>query len=83
MVKEHEEDWCESGLRKKAGKLTELGRDQLAITGMLWHATHTNWFEYKAGTRLYYLSFPVHYRKIARDGVPIFWEKKGPTKMDR
>ena len=82
MVKEHEEDWCESGLRKKAGKLTELGRDQLSITGMLWHATHTNWFNYKARTRLYHLRFSVRYRKIARDGVPIFWEKKGPTTMD-
>ena len=65
MAKEHGVDWCKSGVRKKLGKLTQLGRDQLAITGLLWHATHTNWFEYKAGTRIYHLRFPVRYRRIA------------------
>ena len=25
----------------------------------------------------------MRYRKIARDGVPIFWEKKGPTSRAR
>ena len=83
MVDEHGVDWCKSGMQKKLGKLTQLGRDQLAITGILWHATHTNWFEYKAGTRLYHLRFPVRYQKIARDGVPILREKKGPTSRAR
>ena len=50
---------------------------------MLWHATHTNWIGYKAGTWLCHLRFPVRYQKIVRDGVPIFWEKKGPTTIDR
>jgi len=49
---------------------------------MIWHATNTNWFEYKSGTRLYYLRFPLKYQKIARDGVPIYFETDGPTSMD-
>ena len=81
LVNKYGEEWCKEP-HKKDGKLTELGRDQLAITNMIWHTTNTNWFEYKSGTRLHHLRFPLRYRKIARDGVPIYLESDGPTSMD-
>ena len=49
------------------------------IAGILWHATHTNWFEFHAGSRLVHLRFPIRYRKMARDGVPVFFERPRPT----
>lgn len=81
LVAEHGEDWV-SQPKRVAGKLTELGRDQQAIANLLYHADNTNWFEYKAGSRLIYFRFPLRYRKLARDGVPIFFEKAGPTTQD-
>ena len=45
---------------------------------MLWHTTQTNWFEYKYGSRLVHFRFPLRYRKLARDGVPAFFESTGP-----
>ena len=61
------------------GSPTKLGQDIAAIRNIIWHATHTNWFEYKAGSRLTFFRFPVCYRKLARDGVPVFFEKTGPS----
>ena len=59
--------------------LTELGRDQQAISSMLWHASHTTWFEFHAGSRLLHLRLPIRYRPMARDGVPVFFESSGLT----
>ena len=58
----HGKDW--PGLPKKNEKnqVTEVARDQQAICSMLWHATQTNWFEYKCGSRLVHLRFPLRYR---------------------
>ena len=81
LVNKYGEEWCNEP-RKKDVKLTELGRDQLSITNMIWHATNTNWFEYKLVTMLYYLWFLLKYHKIARDGVPIYFGSDGPTSMD-
>ena len=80
MRSEHGKDWKERGARRDAtGKLTELGRDLAAIAGMLWHAGHTTWFEFNAGSRLVHFRFPPRYRKEARDGVRPFFERPGPT----
>lgn len=68
--------------RKIDNNLTKLGRDLHAINHIIWHATHTNWFEYKAGSRVIHFRFPLRYRKIARDGVPVFFEEEGPTSME-
>jgi hypothetical protein len=65
--------------RETGGHLTALGRDLQAIRSMLWHCTQTNWFEYGAGSRLIFFRFPLRYRRIARDGVPIHFEGPGPT----
>jgi hypothetical protein len=59
-------------------ELTEIGMDQRAIAEILWHATHTNWFEFHAGLHLVHLHFPIRYREMAKDGVPIFFKWPGP-----
>jgi len=72
-------DWERQPRRRRGGERTELDRDQGAITSMLWHSTHTNWFEFKAGSRLVHFRFPERYRKEVRDGVKVFFERPGPT----
>jgi hypothetical protein len=62
--------------------LTETGQDWLAIAGMLWHATHTNCFEFHAGSRLAHLRFPLWYRASAQDGIPAWFEQPGPTSRE-
>ena len=62
--------------------MTETGQDQSAIAGMLWHATHTNWFEFHAGSRLVHLRFPLRYRASARDGIPALFKRPGPTSRE-
>ena len=54
LVETHGPDW-QTLPRIKDGKATQLGRDQHAITNMIWHTTHVNWFEYQAGSRLFHL----------------------------
>jgi hypothetical protein len=57
--------------QSKDGMSTELGRDREAIAGMLWHNIHMTWFNFHAGSRLVHLCFPILFRTMARDGVPI------------
>jgi hypothetical protein len=78
MHETHGTDWVNKR-RTKGEALTELGRDRAAIAGVLWHSTNTNWFEFHAGSRLVHLWFPIRYRKMARDGVPVYFEWPGPT----
>jgi len=59
MAKSHGKNWS-----TKPRKVTKGG----TITNMLWHSTHTNWFEYNAGSRLIHFRFPKQYRKEVRDG---------------
>ena len=77
----HGSDWMTKP-RAINAKLTSLGRDLKAMRNMLWHATHTNWFEYKAGSRLVHFRFPIKYRRVARDGVKCFFETPGPATRD-
>ena len=56
MRETHGEGWCSLPQRHPGGG-TKLGRDQ-AISSMLWHASHTTWFEFHAGSRLGASSFP-------------------------
>jgi hypothetical protein len=72
-------DWERQPRRKRGGERTKLDCDQGAINSMLWHSTHTNWFEFNAGSRLVHFCFPERYRKEARDGVKVFFERPGPT----
>ncbi len=78
MRETHGTDWV-NRRRTKGESLTELGRDQAAIAGMLWHSTHTNWFDFHASSRLAHLRFPIWYQKMAQDGVPVYFEWPGPT----
>ena len=79
MKKAHGPDWMGKPRQYRDGVLTELGRDQSAIVNLLWHSTHTNWFEFNAGSRLVHLRFPLRYRRMARDGVPAWFTKPGTT----
>lgn len=65
-----------------SGKLTRIGREKEAIRNLLWHASHASWFEYHCGSHLYHFRFPIHYQRMARDGVPIYFEKPGPSIMN-
>jgi hypothetical protein len=51
-------DWERKPCQGKGGERTELDQDQEAITNMLWHSTHTSWFEFNAGSRLVHFWFP-------------------------
>ena len=85
MRETHGEDWCSMPRRHPGGgnALTELGCNQQAIISMLWHASHTTWFEFHAGSRLVHFRFSIRYRQMARDGVPVFFESPGPTMKGR
>ena len=78
MREQHGDDWVAKPRHAEEG-ITELGRDQKAITEMLWHSVQSDWFEYRAGSKVVHFRFPKRYRKLARDGVPIFFEQPGPT----
>ena len=79
MREAHGLEWMKKPRQHRDGLLTELGKDQSAIANLLWHSTHTNWFEFHAGSRLVHLRFPLRYRRMARDGVPAWFTKPGPT----
>jgi hypothetical protein len=69
-------------LQSKDGMSMELGRDWEVIAGMLWHNVHTTWFDSHAGSRLVHLRFPILFRTMARDGVPVWFERPGPTTQE-
>ena len=75
-------DWMGAKRKNNDGTLTSLGKDLRGISHMLQHTTHTNWFEYLAGSRIIHFRFPLKYRDMARDGVPVFFEKEGPSTRD-
>ena len=78
MKAQHGKNWVSKPRKSKEG-ITELGKDQLSLTSMLWHDSQSDWFEYHGGSKLAHFRFPGRYRKIARDGVPIFFEQSGPN----
>ena len=67
--------------RVKNGRPSKLGIEIQALSNIMWHSTECNWFEYKSGSALHYFRFPLYYQGIAKDGVPVFFEKEGPTTM--
>jgi hypothetical protein len=78
MKERHGIDWASRPRRAREG-ITECARNQTAIISLLWHSTQTDWFEYKAGSRVAHFRFPSRYRKLARDGAPIHFERPGPS----
>jgi hypothetical protein len=58
--------WEFMALRTPEGRLTRIGKEKEAMRHMIWHAIHTNWFEYKAGSHLYHFRFPICYQQEAR-----------------
>jgi hypothetical protein len=80
MAKAHSWDWHMKHWRGgKEEAINKLGRDQEAISNLLWHSMHTSWFEYNVGSRLIHFRFPERYRREARDGVKTFLKMPGPT----
>jgi hypothetical protein len=57
----------------------QAGKRLVGIANLLWHSTHTNWFEFNLGSRLVHLRFPLRYRRMARDGVLVWFTKPSPT----
>jgi hypothetical protein len=77
LCEEFEPDWTEAP-RMQNDKLTKLGWHMQGIRNLIWHVDHTNFFEYKFSSKTYYFHFPIFYRKMVRDGCPIFMEAAGP-----
>jgi hypothetical protein len=59
----HGDDWG-TGPWVEYGQMTKLGKDWAAIAGMLWHTSHTSWFENHVGLRLVQFRFPPLYRTM-------------------
>jgi hypothetical protein len=59
----HGDGWG-MGPQVKYGQMTKLGKDWAAIAGMLWHTSHTSWFEYHTRLRLVHFRFPPLYRTM-------------------
>jgi hypothetical protein len=79
MKEAHGPDWMGKPCQQQDGVLTKLGWDQLAMANLLWHLTHMNWFEFNADSRLVRLRFTLRFWRMARDGVPAWFTKPGPT----
>jgi hypothetical protein len=72
--------WCIRACQHLGGKgMTTLGHNQEAISRMLWHATHTGWFEFHAESQLVHFWFPIRYWQMAQDEVPVFFEMPGSS----
>jgi hypothetical protein len=56
-----------------------MSHNQQAITSMLWHSSHTSWFEFIAGLPLVHFRFPMRYQQEVRDSVKLVFECPGPT----
>jgi hypothetical protein len=82
LRKNYGENWIDLP-REKDGEPTKLGIEIQAMATILWHSTECTWFEYKSGSSLHYFRFPIFYQGIAKDGVPVFFEKDGPKSMRR
>ena len=50
-----------------------------AARDIIWRSTQNNWFEYPMGSRLKFFHYPIRYRNMARDGVPIMCNGPCPT----
>jgi hypothetical protein len=77
MAWAHGKNWMKGRRRDGSGAFTKLGRDQRAISSMIWHSSRMSWFEFNAGSRLIRLRFLERYCREARDGVRAFFEKPG------
>jgi hypothetical protein len=73
-------NWNSMEQKKGRYRLNKLGRDIEGVRNILWHASETSFFEYHAGSRLHFFRWPTKYKSMARDGVPIMFEKAGPSK---
>jgi hypothetical protein len=79
VARAHGVDWTSKPRKGRNGDLTELSQDQHAIANLVWYSTHTNWFEFNAGSQLVFFRFPQQYWREARDGVRTFFEQPRPT----
>lgn len=77
------EGWMSAPRVNKDGSPTQLGVELTAMTNILWYASEATWFEHKSGSTLHYFRFPPIYQRLAKEGIPIFFEKQGPTSKTR
>ena len=75
MREAHGKEW----MTRSRSPTSNLEKDREAIAGLLWHSSRADWFEYHSGSRLIHFRFPLRYRAMARDGVPVYFEKPGPS----
>jgi len=60
----HGAEWHQS---KAAQRDREVGRD------CIWRASSCDWWEWLAGSALFYWRWPTYARILARDGHPVWW----------
>jgi hypothetical protein len=53
----------------------EVGRE------CLYHASGADWWEWRAGSTLFFWRWPRPLQEVARDGHPVWWTKPPPTNM--
>lgn len=85
LRKTHGANWPEkrkkSGSKRKSrlGGATSLELNLESMREIVWRVWENSWFEYPAGSSLFYFRFPRKYRALARDGVPIFVKSELPS----
>ena len=75
MVSRHGKRW----MTCPPGRRTEHCLDLVAGRECLSRACESSWWEWSAGSRLFFWRWPTHFRSQARDGVPIRHLSAGPT----
>jgi hypothetical protein len=74
LVSTHGNEW-----RNERARTPKVQADVAAVAEIVWRAAGNDWWDYASGSRLHFFRFPKRYRLLARDGVPNFFIKPGPT----
>ena len=73
---EYGKDWRKR--KDKSMETSELRKDIIVFTDCAFKARNTDWFEWNAGSTLFFWRWPKEYRQFARDGLPYWFRGKKP-----
>ena len=70
-------------MKDKESKLKlneEFMKDLIGGLDCLDYASRCTWWEWRGGSRLFFWRWPIEFKRLARDGIPIMWSNQGkPT----
>lgn len=66
---------------KTSSEQRDIDMDVSGMREIVSRAANNRWFEYPAGSRLHFFRFPMKYRTLAQDGVPIYYLTEGPKSL--